>query len=61
MTTSKLMMKIKKYLDEIETACNEIAQLLTIGSCQKFQVLTEVEIILENLNRIKQYSDDDKK
>lgn len=44
-------------IKEIEIACQEIANLLTMGSCQKYQVLTEVEIILEHLNHLKRLLD----
>lgn len=38
-----------KELEKIKEAANEIVELLTLGGCQKFQVLTEAEIILTHV------------
>jgi len=45
------------HLDEISTAAEEIAELLLLPKCQKPQVLTEVEIILDHVNKIKKILD----
>jgi len=39
-------------LQKIEEACLEIVELLKVGYCQRHLVLTEVEIILENINKL---------
>lgn len=45
------------HLDEIVTAAEEIAELLLMPKCQKPQVLTEVEIILDHVEKLKKILD----
>ena len=43
---------LNREIKLIREAANEITELLTLGGCQKFQVLTETEIILTHLEKL---------
>lgn len=43
---------VNQEIKLIREATEEIVELLTLGGCQKFQVLTETEIILTHLNKL---------
>jgi hypothetical protein len=45
------------HLGEITTAAEEIAELLLKPNCQKPQVFTEVEIIIDHVEKLKKIID----